>query len=136
MNKVFLKGRLGKDPELRVISADLQVCKFSLATSEKHNGVEKTQWHRITAWNKLADICNKYLKKGSEVIIVGKLEYSTFNNKDNQDVTITEIVAQELEFVSAKQDSQSPVSNKFNNELKKQAEVVEEDDLESEDLPF
>lgn len=78
VNKVILVGRLGKDPELKVLNGDKKVASFSLATTEIYKDGsgerrEVTEWHNISAWNGLADVCSKYLSKGSLVYVEGKL---------------------------------------------------------------
>ena len=80
LNKVILIGNLGSDPEMRYTASGTAVAKFSLATSRKFTGKdgqkqEKTEWHRIVAWAKLAEICGQYLSKGKQVIIEGRIEY-------------------------------------------------------------
>lgn len=95
VNKVIIKGRLGKDPE-----TTNGVVKFSVATSEKYekNGekVEKTQWHNIVAFGKLGEILSKYFKKGDEIFIVGKIEYNEHEGK-----YYTSIIANEFDFVGS-----------------------------------
>ena len=102
INKVIIVGRLGKEPELKDVGQS-QVCKFSVATSEKwtdKNGQkqERTEWHNIVVWGKLADICGTYLKKGSEVYIEGKLQTESYE-KDGQKKYITNIVAATVQFI-------------------------------------
>ena len=99
VNKVTLIGRLGKDPEARTTQAGMKTVSFSLATSETWNDKasgerkEKTQWHRIVIFNdRIADVAEKYLKKGSQAYIEGQLESRKFTDKDGQEREITEIV--------------------------------------------
>jgi len=98
VNKVILIGRLGKDTESRTLQDGASVCSFSIATSEqwkdKHTGEkqEKTEWHRVVAFRKLAEICGKYLRKGSQIYLEGKLQTRKYE-KDGQDHYTTEIVA-------------------------------------------
>jgi single-strand DNA-binding protein len=102
LNKVILIGNLGKDPEVSYTPSGIAVAKFSMATSEKWkdaegNFVEKTEWHNIVAWRKLAEICGQYLKKGSKAYIEGKLQTRSWDDK-NTGVKkyMTEIVADNL----------------------------------------
>jgi single-strand DNA-binding protein len=83
VNKVILVGNLGKDPELRYTASGTAVAKFSIATSESFTDKagakqERTEWHRITAWGKLAEICGQYLSKGKMVYIEGKIRSDTW----------------------------------------------------------
>ena len=74
INKVILLGNSGKDPETREINGK-KLSKFSLATSEKYNDKEYTSWHNIEAWGKTAEIVELYVKKGSQVLVIGKIKY-------------------------------------------------------------
>jgi single-strand DNA-binding protein len=105
INKVTLVGRLGKDPETKYMSSGDCVCNFSIATSEswkdKQTGEkkERSEWHRITAWRKLGEICGKYLKKGSLVYLEGKIQTRTWE-KDGQTQYSTEIVAENMKMLN------------------------------------
>ena len=104
VNKVFLIGRLGKDPSVRFTPGGTALAQFSVATSEtykKKDGSkeEQTQWHNITAWGKLAEVCGEYLTKGALVCIVGKITYRTYDSKEGEKKFITEIVASELKML-------------------------------------
>ena len=103
VNKVILVGNLGKDPEVTYTSGGKAVCKFSLATSEKWtdaNGEqkEKTDWHRVVVWGKLAEICGQYLAKGRKAYIEGKISYGQYE-KDGVTHYTTDIVAQNVIFL-------------------------------------
>lgn len=106
MNLVVLIGYLGKDPELRYTTSGLAVANFSMATSERWKDAdgqpqEKTEWHNIVAWRKLAEICGEHLKKGSRVMISGKLQTRSYDDRNTGSKRyITEIVADKLEFLS------------------------------------
>jgi len=107
-NRVQLIGNLGMDPEVKNFDGGRKLAKFSVATSQSYtNGkgerVKDTQWHSIIAWGKLAETAEKYLKKGSEVALEGKLVYRTYENKDGQTKYITEIVLNEFMMFSKKQ---------------------------------
>jgi single-strand DNA-binding protein len=105
MNKVMLIGRLGKDPELRYTPAGTAIAKFSLATNRrKRNGAEQPpDWHRITVWSKLAEICAQYLTKGDQVMIQGRLEYGSYD-KDGVKHYTTDIIAEDLEMLGGRGD--------------------------------
>ena len=105
LNKVILIGNLGSDPEMRYTASGTAVCKFSLATSRKFTGKdgqkqEKTEWHRIVAWTKLAEICGQYLSKGKQVIIEGRIEYGSYE-KDGVKHYTTEIVAENMQMLGS-----------------------------------
>lgn len=110
-NKVILIGRLGKDPELKYTPDGMAVCNFSLATSDRYkdkNGEKKevTDWHNITAYNRRAEICAEYLKKGSQVYIEGKLKTQSWE-KDGQRHYKTFVVLEDLEMLGSKKDGQA-----------------------------
>jgi single-strand DNA-binding protein len=100
-NKVQLIGNLGQNPEIKTIDGGRKLAKFSIATSESYrnaNGekVNETQWHNLVAWGKLAEIVEKYVTKGSEVAVEGKLTYRTYNDKEGNKKYFTEIYVNEL----------------------------------------
>ena len=106
LNKVLLIGRLGNDPELKETSAGESVCNFSVATSEKwkdKDGVshEKTQWHRVTVWKKLAEACSEYLSKGRLVYIEGSLSTKSWEENGITKYS-TEIIASNVQFLEPK----------------------------------
>lgn len=108
VNKVILVGRLGSDPELKYTSNSQAVAKFSVATSEqwknKQTGdmQEKTEWHRIVVWGKMAEICGQHLAKGRQVYIEGKLQTRSWEDQaSGQKKYSTEVVAQTVQFLGA-----------------------------------
>jgi single-strand DNA-binding protein len=109
-NKVILLGRLGSDPVVTNTPAGKTVAKFSLATSEKYAGKTTVQWHKIVAWEKLAEICQKYLKKGAQAYLEGKITYREWE-KDGKKHYSTEIVADKVEFVGSKPTAEEPDYN-------------------------
>lgn len=101
LNKVMLIGNLGKEPEVRYTTSGQAVASFSLATSEKFknkNGEteERTEWHRVTLWGRLAEISGEYLAKGKTVYIEGRLQTRKWTDKDGNDRYTTEIVADRM----------------------------------------
>jgi len=109
VNKVILVGNVGKDPEVRYLEKNVAVANFSLATTDKayttQSGVqvpERTEWHNIVVWGNLATICEKYLKKGKEVAIDGRITYRNWEDKNGTKHTTTEIVANELLLIGSK----------------------------------
>jgi single-strand DNA-binding protein len=111
VNKAILVGRLGKDPETRYTSAGQAVCTFSLATDETYkdrNGErqKRTEWHRITMWGKLAEIGQKYLKKGQLVFIEGRIQSRQWDDKNTgQKRNATDIVANEMRMLTSRAES-------------------------------
>jgi single-strand DNA-binding protein len=108
VNRVFLLGRLGKDPEVRQTPSGQSVCSFSLATTKTwtSNGEKKskTAWHQVSAWSKLGDLCAQYLRKGAEAFIEGEIEYQEWTDKDGVKKYRTQIVAQSVRFIGGKQE--------------------------------
>lgn len=104
MNRVTLMGRLGGDPELKYTPGGTPVANFTVATSKKWtdkdgNKQEKTEWHRVVIWNKLAELANQYLAKGRQVLLEGELQTRSWDDKDGNKRYTTEIVASNLEFI-------------------------------------
>ena len=101
LNKVLLIGNLGSDPELRYTSSGVAVANFNIATSMKWNdpdgnAQERTEWHSIVAWRKLAEICGEWLKKGGRVYVEGRLQTRTWDDKNGVKHWKTEIVADDI----------------------------------------
>jgi len=110
MNYVVLLGRLGRDPELKYTSGNTAVCKLTLATDESWkdkdgNKHKKTDWHRLTAWGRQAEVMAEYLKKGSQVLVTGKIETREYM-KGGEKNYITEIKVASFEFVGGKADKE------------------------------
>jgi len=110
INKVILIGRLGKDPEMRFTQSKQAVANFSIATSEswKDKGgqkQEKTEWHNIILWARLAELANEYLHKGSQVYIEGRLQTRSWDDKDGIKHYTTEIIGQNMQFLDEKKNS-------------------------------
>lgn len=110
INRVTLCGRLGKDPDVRTLENGTKVANFSLATGgEKYTNKEgreievPTQWHNIVCWRSLAELSEKYLKKGQAVTIFGEINYRKYTDKDNVERITTDIVATDLFFGSSAQ---------------------------------
>lgn len=111
VNKVILVGNLGKDPELRYTPSGAAVTTFSMATTERYkdregNRQEKTEWHNIVAWRQLAEICGKFLHKGKQVYIEGKIQTRSYDDRDGNKRYITEIVADQMQMLGSRDDSQ------------------------------
>lgn len=109
MNHITLYGNLGKAPEIKTVG-EKKIAKFSLATTRRgkdKDGNKITDWHRIILWEKLAELAEKYLTKGSSVIIEGEVQYGSYENKDGQTVYTTDVVGNQMHFVG-KKESDTP----------------------------
>ncbi|MEA1997117.1 MAG: single-stranded DNA-binding protein [Gemmatimonadota bacterium] len=107
INKVILIGNLGGDPELRHTASNVPVVNFTVATNESwvnKEGVreERTEWHRVVAWRRLAEICSEYLHKGTQVYIEGKLQTRNWEDQSGQKRFMTEVVADEMVMLGSK----------------------------------
>jgi len=108
LNKVQLIGRLGQDPELRITSNGNSVANVSIATTEYYKQQEKTEWHRLVFWNKLADLVGKYCRKGSQIYVEGSLQTSEWQDKDGNKRYKTEIIVRNLQFLDSKPEISNP----------------------------
>ena len=108
VNKVILIGNLGADPEVRYTPDGAPVANFNLATSESWNDrtsgekQERTEWHRLVVWRKLAEIAGQYLKKGSKIYIEGKLQTRSWEDQSGQKRYTTEVVVNELQMLDSR----------------------------------
>lgn len=135
LNRATLIGNLGKDPELSYTASGVAVARFSVATNERWkddsgNIQERTEWHNVVVWRKLAEICGQYLKKGSKVFLEGKMQTRSWDDKNTgQKRYITEVVANSLIMLDAKGTGEDVVA---------EASVAAEEapGPEKDDLPF
>lgn len=145
VNKVILIGNLGKDPELRYTPNGQPVTSFSLATTERWNDKngqkqEKTEWHNIVVWGKLAELANQYLKKGRPAYIEGRITTRSWDDRDGNKKYRTEIIANQIQFLggnqgggevsAATEPAQAPDAQ-FD-----QSSVPEQNAAANDDLPF
>jgi single-strand DNA-binding protein len=139
INKVILVGNLGRDPEVTYTPGGMAVAKFSIATSEKwkdkNSGEmqERTEWHRVTAFGRLGEICGEYLSKGRQVYIEGRLQYGSYE-KDGVTHYTTDIIAREMKMLGTKGsgDTYSPSQPSGSPEHTEPPRPDTEDD----DIPF
>lgn len=146
VNKAILVGRLGRDPETRYTGGGTAVCNFSIATSEKfkdRNGEkqERTEWHKITAWGKLAEICQQYLKKGGLVFIEGSIGTREWQDKEGIKRYTTEITAREMRMLGSKGDGGAPAHTddapaRFGGQNERAAGAATAPEISDEDIPF
>jgi single-strand DNA-binding protein len=107
INKVILLGNLGKDPEQRVTPGGMTIVRFSLATGERKkdqsgNWVDHTEWHNIVTFGRTAENCHRFLKKGRQVFVEGRIRTNKWQDKEGKDRYTTEILADNVQFVGAK----------------------------------
>lgn len=116
VNKVIIVGRLGKDPEVRYTTNGQAVANFTVATSEnwtdKTSGQkqERTEWHRIVVWGRLAELCRDYLRKGRQVYLEGRIQTRSWDDKDGVKKYVTEIIATGVQFLGASPDKVDPAT--------------------------
>lgn len=119
LNKVMLIGYVGKDPDLRYIAGETAVTTFSLATTEKwtRNGKREshTEWHHITAWNRLGKVCGEFLSKGSHVYVEGSIRTTKWQEENGTNRERKEIIAQRIDLLDRK-NSKSPEDNDFGDD--------------------
>ena len=147
VNKAILVGNLGRDPEIRVLDKGVKVARFSLATTESYNDrntgqrVDQTEWHNITLWRGLAEIAERYLQKGSQVYIEGKIQTRQYQDKDGITKYATEIIGQNMTLLGSRPTSSSSTYDQEPAESRPVREPSEPQDTgsmpdETDDLPF
>ena len=137
MNKAILLGRLTKDPELNQTSNGVSYCNFSIAVSRRFadaNGDRQTDFINIVAWRSNAENCHKYLKKGSQVSVIGSIQTRSYEAQDGTKRNVFEVVADEVEFVGTK--SSSGVQDEVQPEKPKVSKLEPVNDNNNDDLPF
>jgi len=136
VNKVILIGNLGKNPEVTTFENGVKKASFSLATTEKYKDregrpVENTEWHNVVLWRGLAEIAEKYLSKGNQVFIEGKIKTRSYDDKDGNKRYITEIVADSMTLLGGRPASQGDAPRPQGTETINDPlpEPTQEDDL-------
>ncbi|OUR96224.1 single-stranded DNA-binding protein [Halobacteriovorax marinus] len=154
LNKVMIIGRLGKDPELKYTPSGAAVCNFSVATSEtwadkSGQKQEKTEWHNIVVWGKLAELCNQYLAKGRQAYVEGSLSTRSWE-KDGVKRYSTEINAKTIQFLGGQQanagqgqsrdggyNQSAPAAQpQQNNAMNQDYDIATDSNFTSDDIPF
>jgi len=149
INKVILVGNLGRDPEIKYTASGSAVANLTIATSESWNDkqtgekVEKTEWHRIVAFQRLAEIMGEYLKKGSQVYIEGKLQTRKWQDQNGQDRYTTEIVANDMQMLGGRPGDAAGQQQAGGGGFRKPASSQQEpaqsshdNDFADDDIPF
>ena len=142
VNKVILVGNLGKDPEVRHLENGASVANFSIATSETYkdkngNRQEQTEWHNVVLWRGLAEIAEKYLRKGSQIYVEGKLRTRSWQDKDGNTRYTTEVVWDQMTMLGGRSSSgNSTTDSAASNEPKKDKGSADISSDDADDLPF
>lgn len=142
VNKVMLIGRLGQEPEAKYTPNGTAVSNFSIATSEKWKDKasgewnEKTEWHKVVSWNKQAEFCNQYLKKGSLVYIEGKLVTRSWDDKEGQKRYMTEVVANTVQLLDKKENNTDTPQTDFVAQAKDTFNISADNSFAQDDIPF
>lgn len=144
MNKVILVGNLTKDPELSTTSNGISYCKFSIAVTRRFPNAEGTReadFFNIIVWRQQAENCHKYLRKGSKAGVIGSLQTRTYDDKDGNKRYVTEIIADEVEFLNSKSSSSDDYSSDNSNldepgTVAKPKKTAELKPIIDDDLPF
>ncbi len=140
VNKVILVGNVGKDPEVRYLENGVAVAKFPLATSENYKNksgerVSNTEWHNIVAWRGLAEIAEKYVKKGNQLFIEGKLASRSWDDKEGNKRYITEVIVNNMQMLD-KRNQSSENNAVTTEETKVDTSAKNNEETPEDDLPF
>lgn len=146
MNKVIMVGNLARDPELTTTSSGINVCRFSIAVNRRFanaDGEREADFFNCVAWRATADFVNRYFKKGSRIGIVGSLQSRSYEGQDGNKRYVTEVVAEEVEFVGAKNsnydDGEPTERSKFDDEQpssEAKSKIAKFEPIDDDDLPF
>jgi single-strand DNA-binding protein len=151
VNKVIILGRLGQDPELKYTPGGMAVCNFTLATSESWadkagQKQERTEWHRVVVWGKLAELCNQYLSKGRQAFVEGSLQTRSWDDKSGQKRYTTEINAKTVQFIggatadqgarSASKDGAGAAPTYDSSMMNQEYDISTDTNFTSDDIPF
>ena len=129
MNKIFLIGNLTRDPETRTTPNGKTVCGFDIAVNERRGGQDNTTYFRISAWEKLGEICQRGLSKGKKVSVVGSVSARAYTDRNGKVNASLEVTAQDVEFLSPRDNYEQQERQAIQNEAQMQP-------VQAEDLPF
>ena len=141
INKVIIVGNLGQDPEIKYTAGGAAVTTLSIATSDswkdKESGMdqERTEWHRVVLWRRLAEIAGEYLKKGSKVYIEGQLQTRKWEQEGQTRYT-TEIIARDMQFLDSRGNSNTSSTQKSSEMGDQSAADVPDSAIDDDDIPF
>lgn len=150
INKVMLIGRLGQDPELKYTPSGSAVCNFSLATSETWTDKsgqkqERTEWHRVVVWGKLAELCNQYLAKGRQAFVEGSLQTRQWEDKQGGKRYTTEINAKNVQFLGgqaspgqgrSQHDEYNQMGPQNDSVMNQDYDISTDSNFTADDIPF
>lgn len=137
MNRITLIGNLTNDPEIRSTQTGKNVCTFTIAVNRKKVSEPQTDFFRINAWNNLGDVCGRCLTKGKKVAVVGELHPRLYEDKTGKTRLSLDVEADEVEFLSPKEDAPKPKREKENSDgYDNPADLTGFSDIRSDDLPF
>lgn len=145
LNKVILIGRLGQKPELRVLpQRDRQVARFTLATNERffnsstRETTDRTEWHRVVVWGKQAEFCEKYLDQGRQICLEGKIRTRSWQDRDGNKRTTTEIEAENITLLGKREDAaiREPVEDSAESDFPMPDNEPERTEEGDDDIPF
>jgi len=141
INKVIIVGNLGQDPEIKYTAGGAAVTTLSIATSDswkdKDSGMdqERTEWHRVVLWRRLAEVAGEYLKKGSKVYIEGQLQTRKWEQEGQTRYT-TEIIARDMQFLDSRGSSNNESTQKSSEMIDQSAADVPDSAIDDDDIPF
>ncbi|KKX54449.1 single-stranded DNA-binding protein [Brevibacillus borstelensis] len=134
MNKVILIGNLTKDPELRYTPNGVAICTFTVAVNKRVNGENQADFINVVAWQKTADLCATYLRKGRQAAIEGRLQSRSYDDKEGKRRYVTEVVAENVEFLGGKEKQEQPgMSDPFADPFTNTGQPII---ISDDDLPF
>jgi single-strand DNA-binding protein len=142
VNKVILVGNVGQDPEVKYTPSGTPIAKLSLATNERFKDrsdewQERTEWHSIIAWQRLAEIVGEYIKKGSKLYIEGKLQTSSWEDRQSGTKRYrTEIVARDIVLLGSHENADGHEHRGSNGNVRRQEKDSSAEELEDQDIPF
>lgn len=143
VNKAILVGNVGNDPEVRYLDGGMSVARFSLATTENYKNksgekVSQTEWHNIVAWRHLAELSEKYISKGRQLFIEGRITNRSWEDKEGNKRYTTEIVATTIQLLGRKDEENSPSGKSVpqTNQAKVDEPEIAEKEAPDDDLPF
>jgi single-strand DNA-binding protein len=143
VNKVILIGNLGRDPEIRYTTGGQAVANFTIATTERYTNKsgerqEDTEWHRIVAWGRLAEICGEYLSKGRMVYIEGSIKTRSWEDKEGNTRYTTEIVARNMQMLGGQggQGGRSEASSSRDDKMPADFDIEDDSFSGDDDIPF
>ncbi len=139
MNKVIILGNLTKDPELNTTNSGISVCRFTLAVSRRFSNAEgerETDFIPVVVWRGQADNCAKYLKKGSKACVTGSLQVRNYEAQDGTKRYSTEVIAEEVEFISSARNASGETAAEEEKPAKKGNKIAKFEPVDDDDLPF